>query len=197
MGRTVGFGTRRRREQQLDGLDRPDVEAALTRPTLPATTLPDGLVGACKASPPRTGGLPATGGLRPQVMATIDYRDRSAWSQCWRHIEPAAGTLNQRHRHLHVHRARHRLHHPQTRLRRRHHPGRHWPGSRASFGHRPSLGSSRRHVSQASPPGTKAAPSRNAPFRPRGAKPTTSPTGPAAAPPERTTGPCCAPITTT
>ncbi len=34
----------------------------------------DGLVGACKAAL-TTGGLPAAGGLRPQVMATIDYRD--------------------------------------------------------------------------------------------------------------------------
>ncbi|MGO4805745.1 DUF222 domain-containing protein [Arthrobacter sp. 2MCAF15] len=34
----------------------------------------DGLVGACKVAL-ATGGLPATGGLRPQIMATIDYRD--------------------------------------------------------------------------------------------------------------------------
>jgi hypothetical protein len=34
----------------------------------------DGLVGACKAAL-ATGGLPAAGGLRPQVVATIDYRD--------------------------------------------------------------------------------------------------------------------------
>jgi hypothetical protein len=34
----------------------------------------DGLVGACKAAL-ATGGLPAAGGLRPQIMATIDYRD--------------------------------------------------------------------------------------------------------------------------
>ena len=34
----------------------------------------DGLVGACKTAL-ATGGLPAAGGLRPQVMATIDYRD--------------------------------------------------------------------------------------------------------------------------
>ncbi|XAS64750.1 DUF222 domain-containing protein [Micrococcaceae bacterium Sec5.8] len=34
----------------------------------------DGLVGACKAAL-TTGLLPATGGLRPQVMVTIDYRD--------------------------------------------------------------------------------------------------------------------------
>jgi len=41
-----------------------------TRPQL----LLDGLVGACKAAL-AAGGLPATGGLRPQIMATIDYRD--------------------------------------------------------------------------------------------------------------------------
>ncbi|HEX9225022.1 MAG TPA: DUF222 domain-containing protein, partial [Arthrobacter sp.] len=34
----------------------------------------DGLVGACKVAL-ATGSLPATGGLRPQVMVTIDYRD--------------------------------------------------------------------------------------------------------------------------
>ena len=34
----------------------------------------DGLVGACKTAL-ATGGLPAAGGLRPQVMVTIDYRD--------------------------------------------------------------------------------------------------------------------------
>ncbi|WP_432395881.1 DUF222 domain-containing protein [Pseudarthrobacter sp. L19] len=34
----------------------------------------DGLIGACKEAL-ATGGLPATGGLRPQVMVTIDYRD--------------------------------------------------------------------------------------------------------------------------
>ncbi|MGO4121434.1 DUF222 domain-containing protein [Arthrobacter sp. YAF16] len=34
----------------------------------------DGLVGACKVAL-SSGGLPAAGGLRPQIMATIDYRD--------------------------------------------------------------------------------------------------------------------------
>jgi hypothetical protein len=34
----------------------------------------DGLVGACQAAL-ASGGLPAAGGLRPQVMVTIDYRD--------------------------------------------------------------------------------------------------------------------------
>ena len=34
----------------------------------------DGLVGACKAAL-AAGGLPAAGGLRPQVMVTVDYRD--------------------------------------------------------------------------------------------------------------------------
>ena len=50
-------------------------------PALPALDLRsrpqkllDGLVGACKAAL-AAGTLPAAGGLRPQVMATIDYRD--------------------------------------------------------------------------------------------------------------------------
>ncbi|WP_051533154.1 HNH endonuclease [Arthrobacter sp. 9MFCol3.1] len=55
--------------------------AAEEDPSLPALDLRsrpqrllDGLVGACKAAL-ANGGLPAAGGLRPQVMATIDYRD--------------------------------------------------------------------------------------------------------------------------
>ncbi|SDP58712.1 protein of unknown function, partial [Arthrobacter sp. ok909] len=39
-----------------------------------AQRLLDGLVGACEVAL-ATGGLPAAGGLRPQVMVTIDYRD--------------------------------------------------------------------------------------------------------------------------
>ena len=50
--------------------DTPDAD--LDRRTRPQRLL-DGLVGACKASL-TTGGLPAAGGLRPQVMVTIDYR---------------------------------------------------------------------------------------------------------------------------
>ncbi len=34
----------------------------------------DGLIGACKVAL-ASGGLPATGGLRPQIMVTIDYQD--------------------------------------------------------------------------------------------------------------------------
>jgi hypothetical protein len=55
--------------------------AAGEDPALPALDLRsrpqkllDGLVGACKAAL-AAGTLPAAGGLRPQIMATIDYRD--------------------------------------------------------------------------------------------------------------------------
>ncbi|MFB8368251.1 DUF222 domain-containing protein [Pseudarthrobacter sp. NPDC055928] len=48
-------------------------QSDLDRRTRPQQLL-DGLVGACKAAL-ATGTLPATGGLRPQVMVTIDYRD--------------------------------------------------------------------------------------------------------------------------
>jgi hypothetical protein len=48
-------------------------DAALDLRTRPQRLL-DGLVGACKAGL-STGGLPTAGGLRPQVMVTIDYRD--------------------------------------------------------------------------------------------------------------------------
>ncbi|MDR6504849.1 DUF222 domain-containing protein [Arthrobacter oryzae] len=47
--------------------------AALDLRTRPQRLL-DGLVGACKAGL-STSGLPTSGGLRPQVMVTIDYRD--------------------------------------------------------------------------------------------------------------------------
>ncbi|WP_235564136.1 DUF222 domain-containing protein [Arthrobacter sp. Soil763] len=39
-----------------------------------AQKLLDGLVGGCKVAL-AAGGLPATGGHRPQILATIDYRD--------------------------------------------------------------------------------------------------------------------------
>ncbi|MEO5320421.1 DUF222 domain-containing protein [Arthrobacter sp. CC3] len=55
-----------------DGSTGDDVED-LDRRTRPQQLL-DGLVGAVKAGL-TTGGLPAAGGLRPQVMVTIDYRD--------------------------------------------------------------------------------------------------------------------------
>ncbi len=48
-------------------------ELELDRRTRPQRLL-DGFVGACKAAL-TTGTLPAAGGLRPQVMVTIDYRD--------------------------------------------------------------------------------------------------------------------------
>jgi hypothetical protein len=47
--------------------------AHLERRTRPQQLL-DGLIGACKTAL-ATGGLPATGGLRPQVMVTINYQD--------------------------------------------------------------------------------------------------------------------------
>ncbi|WP_427131171.1 DUF222 domain-containing protein [Pseudarthrobacter sp. S9] len=100
----------------------------------------DGLVGACKAAL-AAGTLPAAGGLRPQVMVTIDYRDLLARlghrrnggrRHCRRGPDTGA------HRHAAVHRARHSLHGPEDRLRRRHHPG---PPRRRTPdpGHRPDL----------------------------------------------------------
>ncbi len=58
------------------GDEDPDAGAAaagLDRRSRPQMLL-DGLVGACKAAL-ASGTLPAAGGLRPQVMVTIDYRD--------------------------------------------------------------------------------------------------------------------------
>lgn len=48
-------------------------DAHLERRTRPQQLL-DGLIGACKTAL-AAGGLPATGGLRPQVMVTISYQD--------------------------------------------------------------------------------------------------------------------------
>ncbi|MDQ0077816.1 HNH endonuclease signature motif containing protein [Arthrobacter oryzae] len=67
----------------------------LDRRTRPQRLL-DGLVGACKAAL-TTGALPAAGGLRPQVMVTIDYRDllerlEQITAQGPRYRTPAAGT---------------------------------------------------------------------------------------------------------
>jgi hypothetical protein len=56
-----------------DGDTEGGADADLDRRTRPQKLL-DGLVGACKAAL-TTGTLPAAGGLRPQVMVTIDYRD--------------------------------------------------------------------------------------------------------------------------
>ena len=104
----------------------------------------DGLVGACKAAL-ATGGLPAAGGLRPQVMATIDYRDLlTRLGTTPAEAGAAANTAQHGTGTRHgtgiaaVHRPRHRVHHPQNRLRRRHHPGR--PRRRGPDpGHRPGL----------------------------------------------------------
>ncbi|MHA7222639.1 HNH endonuclease signature motif containing protein [Arthrobacter sp. RHLT1-20] len=51
----------------------PLLRSGVVRRTRPQRLL-DGLVGACKAAL-AAGNLPAAGGLRPQVMVTIDYRD--------------------------------------------------------------------------------------------------------------------------
>ncbi|WP_461163655.1 HNH endonuclease signature motif containing protein [Arthrobacter sp. R4-81] len=55
----------------VDGATREPV--ALDRRTRPQQLL-DGLIGACKTALTTTS-LPAAGGLRPQIMVTIDYRD--------------------------------------------------------------------------------------------------------------------------
>lgn len=60
----MNTATNPRLRQDTDGLDRRSR----------AQKLLDGLIGACGVAL-STGELPATGGLRPQVMVTIDYRD--------------------------------------------------------------------------------------------------------------------------
>ena len=172
--------------------------AAVPGPPLPAAKLLDGLVGACKAAL-ATGGLPAAGGLRPQVMATIDYRDlltrlgttpaeAGAPANTAQHARapgrccspapsppapsaksPATPTSS-----------------PSSSAAR----ARSWTSAAPPASSRPTS-------ARPSRPGTGAAPSRNAPSRHPGARPTTSPTGPAAEPPEPATEPCSAPITTT
>jgi len=56
-----------------DGTSPEGTGADLDRRSRPQKLL-DGLIGACKVAL-ASGGLPAAGGLRPQVMVTIDYRD--------------------------------------------------------------------------------------------------------------------------
>ncbi|AXJ11884.1 HNH endonuclease signature motif containing protein, partial [Arthrobacter sp. PM3] len=56
------------------GGDGPDPVAARLDPRTRPQRLLDGLIGACKAGL-AAGTLPAAGGLRPQIMATINYRD--------------------------------------------------------------------------------------------------------------------------
>jgi hypothetical protein len=56
-----------------DGTDGSTPDTELDGRTRPQRLL-DGLIGACKAAL-AAGALPAAGGLRPQVMVTIDYRD--------------------------------------------------------------------------------------------------------------------------
>ncbi len=189
----------------------------LDRRTRPQRLL-DGLVGACKAAL-TTGALPAAGGLRPQVMVTIDYRDlldrlEHTTAQGPRYRTPAAGTgtsTNDRptgspgipsirhpgHRVVHVHRTR------STPPRSGRSPA--TPTSSpscsaakdASWTSAAPPGFSRRTSAKPSPPATRAARSPAAPSPPPGAKPTTSPTGHTADPPAPTTEPCSAPITTT
>ena len=168
----------------------------------------DGLVGACKVAL-AAGTLPAAGGLRPQVMATIDYRDlltrlgtpptpTPADQPPATAGRPGTGARTTgAHRDAAVHRARHRLHRPEDRLRRRHHPG---PARRRGPdpGHRPGLPDlPAPHPQSPHRPGPGLRLPRLHHPRHPGARPTTSPTGPAAEPPAPRTEPCSAPTTTT
>ena len=67
-----------------------DAGQALDQRTRPQQLL-DGLVGAVKAGL-TTGALPAAGGLRPQVMVTIDYRDLLSRLENLEHATEASGT---------------------------------------------------------------------------------------------------------
>ncbi len=172
----------------------------------------DGLVGACKLAL-ATGQLPAAGGLRPQVMVTIDYRD--LLTRLGTHPADMAGAAGGPDPHGPQRPGRCSGPGRWSRRGRCCSPG---PSRPRPCGRSPATptssrscsaaragswtsagppGSSRRTSARPSSPATGAAPSPAAPSRPPGAKPTTSPTGPAAAPPEPRTGPCSAPITTT
>ena len=67
-----------------------DLDQALDQRTRQQQLL-DGLVGAVKAGL-TTGTLPAAGGLRPQVMVTIDYRDLLSRLENLEHATEASGT---------------------------------------------------------------------------------------------------------
>nr|WP_311380308.1 DUF222 domain-containing protein [Arthrobacter sp. ISL-72] len=148
----------------------------------------DGLVNGCKAAL-ASGKLPAAGGLRPQVMATIDYRellnrlDHAAEGQSGPGTFTFTGPVTA------------------STIRKIACDADIIPVLLGSEGRvldiGPPPGSSRRTSAKPSPPATRAAPSPPAPSPPPGAKPTTSPTGHTAAPRAPRTAPCSAPITTT
>ncbi|MDQ0077634.1 hypothetical protein J2S97_002822 [Arthrobacter oryzae] len=201
-------------DQDLDLVQGQDLD----RRTRPQRLL-DGLVGACKAAL-TTGALPAAGGLRPQVMVTIDYRDlldrlEHTTAQGPRHRTPAAGTGTSTNDSPSIGGFPASI------------PGIPGTGSFTFTGPIPastvrkiacdadiipvllgsegrildigrtSQGFSPRTSAKPSPPATRAARSPPAPSPPPGAKPTTSPTGHTADPPAPTTELSSAPITTT
>ncbi|CAN7283957.1 DUF222 domain-containing protein [Arthrobacter sp. LjRoot78] len=68
-----------------------DLDQNLDQRTRPQQLL-DGLVNACKTAL-TTGALPAAGGLRPQVMVTIDYRDLLDRMENLEHATATSGTI--------------------------------------------------------------------------------------------------------
>nr|WP_309978040.1 DUF222 domain-containing protein [Arthrobacter oryzae] len=90
----MNTATNPRTRTGADGGERGNAEGpagsydALDLRTRPQRLL-DGLVGACKAGL-STGGLPTAGGLKPQVMVTIDYRDLLDRLD---RLEPGPGTI--------------------------------------------------------------------------------------------------------
>ena len=172
-----------------------DVDVPLDLRSRPQKRL-DGLVGACKVAL-AAGTLPAAGGLRPQVMVTIDYRDLLARLE---HItgdadlpgnSPDDATAPTRqvpsgpaHRWRTPARCSSPDPSPPPRSGRSPATPTSSPScSAAKAGSWTSAGppgSSRPTSAKPSPPATRAAPSPAAPSPPPGAKPTTSPTGPAA-----------------
>jgi hypothetical protein len=187
-----------------DGISSPGDTEDLDQRTRPQQLL-DGLVNAVKAGL-STGGLPAAGGLRPQVMVTIDYRHLLARLENREHTTetsdtgtgtgmraatgiPGTGSFT--------------FTGPVTpaTVRKIACDADIIPSSSAaraaSWTSAAPRASSRPTSAKRSPHGTKAAPSPAAPSPPPGAKPTTSPTGHTAEPPAQTTAPCSAAITTT
>ncbi|MEV8150244.1 DUF222 domain-containing protein, partial [Arthrobacter sp. NPDC080073] len=86
-----------------------------------AQKLLDGLTGACAVAL-ATGGLPANGGLRPQVMVTIDYQDLLGRLERGRPERGTPAGPPPQQRRVHVPGTDPPLGHPQDRLRRGHHP---------------------------------------------------------------------------
>jgi hypothetical protein len=162
----------------------------------------DGIIGACKTAL-SAGTLPTAGGLRPQILVTIGYKELLADLNTTTNAHSTAGTSKSNTRTSSGTSGVFAFTGPVSAavIRKMACDAELLPvvmgakGKSWTSGAPP--GSSRRTSAKPSPPATSAAPSPAAPCPHPGAKPTTSPTGHTAEPPAPATEPYSAPTTTT